>query len=87
MDEAEVYVINERPLTDDTIAFPPEGHVFPGGYVAIVTFHTFANPSSDTEHVRRFRSMERAEAFIVQRYGRTWEQLVYDDTEESDEGA
>jgi hypothetical protein len=76
--EAEVYVLNERPLTDDTLALAPDGHVFPGGYVAVLTYHTFRGPWSDDEHVARFRSMARCEAFVSKRYGRTWEELVYD---------
>ena len=78
----ECYVLNERPLTDDTLTLAPDGHVFKGGYVAIVTYHTFENPWSDEEHVRRFRSMARAEAFIERRYGKPWEELVYGDADD-----
>ena len=82
--EAETFVINERPLTDDTVTFAPEGERLPGGYAAVVTFHTFATHSSDHEHVKRFRKREAAEAFIVERYGKTWEELVYGSDDEED---
>lgn len=75
-DQAEVYVINERPLTDDTLAIAPEGHVFRGGYAAILTYHTFASPWADEKHVRRFRTLDTAERFIEKRYGRPWADLV-----------
>jgi hypothetical protein len=76
--DAATYVINERPLTDDTVSFAPDGYRFKGGYAAVVTFHTFANPWADEEHVKRFRTIEAAEAFIVKRYGKTWEELLDD---------
>lgn len=88
MPEAEVYVINERVLTDDRLYIAPEGFTIHGGYAAVVEYHTFQNANSDERHVRRFRSMEAAERFIVKRYGKTWEELVYgsDDDEESVRG-
>jgi len=82
MAEAESYVINERALTDDTLTLAPDGHTFKGGYVAIVTYHTFANPWSDDTHVRRFRSMAAMEAFVQRRYGKPWEALVFDGAED-----
>ena len=77
-DEVEIYVINERVLSDDTIAIAPEGYRFRGGYAAILTYHTFANPWEDKAHVRRFRTMDTAEDFIEKRYGRTLDELIYD---------
>ena len=76
-DHADTYVINERPLTDDTVTFAHDGHELKGGYVARVVFHTFANAWADAEHVKHFRTVDAAERFIVERYGRTWEQLFY----------
>ena len=81
--EPEVYVISERVLTDDTLAIAPEGATFRGGYVAVLTYHTFGGPWHDEVHVRRFRSMDTAERFIVKRYGRTWTDLVYGSDDET----
>ncbi len=80
------YVVNERPLTDDELDIAPDGHVFPGGYVAILTFHTFQNSQSDQAHRRGFRTLEAAAAELVRRYGKTFDELVYggDDTENDD---
>lgn len=80
----QTYVINERVVSDDTIAIADEGHIFKGGYAAIVTYHTFQNPWEDAEHVRRFRSMDTAEAFIEKRYGKPLDDLIYGTDEDED---
>lgn len=69
MDNAQTIIISERPLTDDELTVADPGYTFKGGYVAILTYHTFAGPWSDQEHVRRFRKMDAARAFIQKRYG------------------
>lgn len=74
---ATTYVINERPLTDDTLTVAADGYAFKGGYVAVLTFHTFENAWSDTAHVRRFRTMAAAETFIARRYGKSLEDLIW----------
>lgn len=81
---AEVYVLNERVLTDDTLTIAPEGYALRGGYVAAVTYHTFQNANSDREHVRRFRTMDAAERWIERRYGKPWTELVYGTDDQED---
>lgn len=76
------YVINERTLTDDTLTVAEDGEAFKGGYQAILTYYTYANAWGDRGHVRRFRTVEAAEAFIAKRYGATFEELVYGHEEE-----
>lgn len=63
------YVIQERVLTDDELTVAPIGYRIPGGYVASLSFHDYANPWSDSETVRRFRTAAAARRFIVKRYG------------------
>jgi hypothetical protein len=74
----EMFTINERVLTDDTVTWAPPGFTFEGGYAAVVTYHTFQNANSDEERTVKFRTVEAAEAFIVQRYGKTSDELIYD---------
>lgn len=76
------YVINERVLTDDTITLPPEGKTMPGGFAAEVTYHTFASPWSDRAITIGFPTVDEAEAFIVKRYGKTADELIYGESEE-----
>ena len=80
--EPGTYVINERVLTDDTVTVAPEGEPLPGGFMAEVTYHTFASPWSDHEHTVRFVTVDEAEAFIIERYGKTPDELIYDTDEE-----
>jgi len=74
--DAMTYVINERPLTDDTLSLAPEGYTFRGRYVAILRFHTFATSQSDRLHVRRFRTMAACESFVAKRYGKPLSDLL-----------
>lgn len=67
--QAETWVINERVLTDDEVAIAPPGHTFKGGYVAVLTYHTYLNSNSDEPHVRRFRTFAAAARYIWARYG------------------
>ena len=76
------YVINERVLTDDTITLPPEGKTLPGGFAAEVTYHTFASPWSNHATTIGFPTVDEAEAFIVKRYGKTPDELIYGESEE-----
>jgi hypothetical protein len=71
------YVINERVLTDDTITVAPEGEPLPGGFAAEVIYHTFASAWSDHATTVRFTTVDEAEAFIVKRYGKTPDELIY----------
>lgn len=59
----------ERVLTDDVLRVPDHGYRLAGGYAAALEYHTFRNPWADDEHVRRFRTLEAAAAFIERRYG------------------
>ena len=70
------YTINERALTDDTITFHADGTV-------TVTYHTYASPWSDREHVVTFETEDDADRFVVERYGKTWERLFYDMEDEA----
>ena len=76
------YVINERVMTDDTITLPPEGKTLPGGFAAEVTYHTFASPCADHATTVQFLTVDEAEAFIIERYGKTADELIYDTDEE-----
>lgn len=62
------YLINERPLNDDTLYIADEGKCFKGNYKAILEYYTFANCWSDNKHIRRFRSLEGTKKFIGKRY-------------------
>jgi hypothetical protein len=76
------YVINERTLTDDTLTVAPEGEPLPGGFAAEVTFHTFASAWSDNATTLPFVTLDEAEAWIIKRYGKTPDELIYDTDEE-----
>jgi hypothetical protein len=73
----ETFTINERVLTDDTVTWAPDGCQLEGGHAAVVTWHTFQSPNSDEEHVKGFPTVEAAEAFIIERYGKTSDELIY----------
>lgn len=64
------YTINERVLTDDTITFHADGTV-------TVTFHTYASPNSDRAYVVTFATEDEADSFVVERYGKPWDELTY----------
>lgn len=78
----ETFTINERVLTDDTVTWAPDGFKLEGEYAAVVTYHTYQNANSDEGHVKGFRTVEQAEAFIIERYGKTSDELIYDTDEE-----
>lgn len=61
-------VVNYRPLNDDTLYLADEGKVFPGNYVAILEYYTFANEWSDKKHTKAFLSHETMQKFINKRY-------------------
>ena len=69
------YTLHERPLTDDELIVPDYGYLLSGGYAAVVVWHTYGNPWSDDEHVRRFRSTDAARRWISAHYA------GYDDDE------
>lgn len=74
----ETFTINERVLTDDYMTWAPDGFgLTDEGYAAVVVWHTFQSPNSDATHSRGFGSVEAAEAFIVERYGKTSDELIY----------
>lgn len=75
--DPQTFTINERVLTDDTVTWAPDGYQLEGGYAAVVTWHTFQNANSDNKNVTGFRTVEEAEAFIVGRYGKTSDELIY----------
>ena len=60
------YLINEGVLNDDTLYIAD--NAFKGNYKAILEYYTFATTWSDTRHVRRFRTLDTARAFIAKRY-------------------
>lgn len=80
--EPETFTLMERVLTDDTVTWAPNGFTFDGGHTAVVTYHTFATAWSDDEHVQWFTTVAGAEAFIVERYGKTSDELIYGTDEE-----
>lgn len=82
----ETFTINERVLTNDTVTWAPDGCKLSGGHAALIVWHTFQNANSDEAHVKGFPSVEEAEAFIVERYGKTPDELIYGGDDEPEGG-
>lgn len=80
--EPETFEINERVVSMDTVTWAPAGFMLEGGHAAVVIYHTFANPWADDEHVKGFPTRDAAEEFIVGRYGKTSDELIYGEGED-----
>jgi len=59
----------EGVLNDDVLYIAEDGHKFNGGYDAILEYWTYRNANANDRNIRRFRTVEAAEKFIVKRYG------------------
>ena len=62
------FILDVRPLTDDTLFLADEGKVFKGGYVGIIHYYTFQTAWSDKKHEIKFRKKERLIEYVKKHY-------------------
>jgi hypothetical protein len=65
---AKEFFLKENVLTDNILMIPDTGKIFKGGYVAIVKEYEFQNSWSDSEVVKRFRSIDRLNSYLDKKY-------------------
>ena len=61
---AKEFLLRENVLTDNILLIPNKGKIFKGGYVAIIKEYQFQNSWSDTEIIKRFRSIDRLNSYL-----------------------
>ena len=64
----ESYILRENVLSDNTLHVAEEGKIFKGGYKAIVEEHFFQSAWTDRKEVKRFRSLDRLDAYLSKNY-------------------
>lgn len=75
--QANVFILKERVLNDDTLYIAPEGMVFKGNYKAIIKQYRFQTTNSDSLKVLRFRTLENMQKYVNKHYPEFDEILVY----------
>jgi len=65
---AKEFFLKENVLTDNILMIPDTGKIFKGGYVAIVKEYEFETSWSDSEVVKRFRSIDRLTKYLDKKY-------------------
>ena len=65
---AQQFILQENPLTDNTLMLPDEGNVFKGQYIAIIQEYVYLNPWNDRCIVKRFRSQSRLDSYLEKKY-------------------
>lgn len=65
---AKEFFLRENVLTDNILSVADKGKLFKGGYVAIIKEYQFQNAWSDKEVVKRFRSVDRLNAYLDKEY-------------------
>lgn len=63
-----LYILRERPLTDDVLTVANKDEIFKGGYIGYVEYNTFRNAWSDTKHIKQFRSKDRLLKYLDKNY-------------------
>ena len=64
----ETIILKDGVLNDDTLHIASEGKVFKGGYIAIIEYYTFQNAWCNKKHVKRFRSQDALNKYLVKNY-------------------
>jgi hypothetical protein len=65
---AKEFILRENVLTDNILIVADKGKVFKGGYIAIIKEYQFQNAWSDKESVKRFKSVDRLNAYLYKEY-------------------
>lgn len=65
---AKEFILRENVLTDNILIVADKGKVFKGGFIAIIKEYQFQNTWSDKELVKRFRSVDRLNAYLDKEY-------------------
>jgi hypothetical protein len=65
---AKEFILRENVLTDNILIVADKGKVFKGGYIAIIKEYQFQNAWSDKELVKRFKSVDRLNAYLDKEY-------------------
>ena len=62
------FILRVNVVSDNILKVAPKGKIFKGGYVAIVKENTFLNTWQDKETVKRFRSGNSLNKYLVKHY-------------------
>lgn len=62
------FILKENVLTDNVLLIADKNKAFKGGYLAIIKEYSFANPWSDKEQIKRFRSVESLNKYLDLNY-------------------
>ena len=63
-----IETIQEGVLNDDILYIADKGKIFKGGYEAVLEFWTYQNTQSNNKNIRRFKTYENAQKFILKNY-------------------
>jgi hypothetical protein len=61
----ESIILREGVLNDDELYLSDEGKCFKGGFIAIIKYYTFLNSWCNTENVKKFRSKNSLNKFLI----------------------
>ena len=64
----ETYILQENVLTDNLLHLAIEGKVFKGGFIAIIEEFFFKNAWSDRKEIKRFRSENSLQKYLLKNY-------------------
>jgi len=62
------FILRENVLTDNVLIVADKGKVFKGGYVALIKEYEFQNSWSDKEIIKKFKSLDRLNAYLDKNY-------------------
>ena len=62
------FILRVNVVSDNILKVAPKGKIFKGGYVAIVKENIFLNAWQDKETVKRFRSGNSLNKYLVKHY-------------------
>jgi hypothetical protein len=65
---AKEFFLSENVLTDNILVIPNKGKIFKGGYIAIIKEYHFKNAWADEESIKRFRSINKLNAYLDKQY-------------------
>lgn len=63
-----IETIKEGVLNDDILYISDEGKIFKGNYEAVLEYWTYQNTQSNNKNIRRFKTYENAQKFILKNY-------------------
>jgi hypothetical protein len=65
---AKEFILRENTLTDNVLMIAEKGKIFKGRYIAIIKENQFLNAWQDKETIKRFKSVDRLNAYLDKHY-------------------